>query len=119
MSWSKDASELTTVWSRLRYRFTPKRWANGKRYFYEHGGHGAWPTSGWVFSVAFGPGAGYVSWSADRTKVLVHGRTLQVGWRTGSRAWQKRYGWRAGTKRLWSPLEVSFTKNSRPMYLSH
>lgn len=91
------------VCTRIKRSLTIKRFADGKLYSLHANRFGG----GWVFQVMFGPGGGYCVWSDDRTKVLVYGRTLYVGWKSGSREWQRRFrnrGW-------WSPLEVGFTRN--------
>jgi len=111
MAFSKDHSELETYRARLVYRLTPKR-ANGRRLRVDRNAFGG----GWKVELSFGPGAGYVSWNADRSAVLVYGRTLYVAWKSGSRTWQRRFrgrGW-------WCPLELGITRNAgRIPYCSH
>lgn len=80
--------------------WTIKPFANGRKYNFRRG------YTGWVFKVQFGPGAGYVKWNEDRTKVLVAGRTLYVGWRSGSREWARRF---RGIRSF--PLEIGLTRN--------
>lgn len=74
---------------------------------------------GFTFRVAFGPGAGRVRWSDDRTRVLVTGRTLFVAWHSDSRRWARRHrpGSMAAAGRI--PLEIGITRNAnRVPYMS-
>jgi len=104
---------------------TPKRYASGKRYRFDHARVWRHNVPRWrrplkfVFSVQFGPGAGYVKWNDDRSAVLVHGRTFYFAWRSDSRSWAKRF--RPGTVgwfRNHFPVEVALTQNAKTPYLS-
>lgn len=118
---------------------TPKRYADGKLFAFETGTNGRAP--GWrpnrefrkelglkcrrsfVFTMQFGPGAGYCRWNDDRTKMLVRGRKLFVAWRSGSRAWSRDFRCRKtsglGLLAWYTPLEIGLTRRARSIYLSH
>lgn len=66
-------------------------------------------------TLRIGPGAGYCRWNKDRTKVVRHGRTAYIVWRSRS------YGVGRGPAGWWRrhlPLEVGITRNgNRVPYL--
>lgn len=122
-----------TRWERLRATLTPKHYNKGQLVFRElqrPWGPRSWRRGfrrrgqyHWVLLMQFGPGAGYVTWSEDRTEVLVHGWKIAIAWRSGSREWNRRFRARTQTGLSWlrwhCPLEVIVTRRAKSVYLSH